>query len=187
MKKQILMGITAAALVGAVAVGGTLAFFTDTKAATNVVTFGDVKISLTENTSDASGEKGQVTSDGLQFSSIVPGDTLNKEPVVKNVGTNDAYVRVKVTFNSTYVTFTPNADWTKSGDYYYYKNKLAKDQTATLFNTVKIPTAVDNAAVASATDADKKIVVTAEAVQADNFAVAADGVWQDTVDVKAAN
>ena len=43
MKKKLVLSLAAAALVGTLAVGGTLAWFTDTETATNVVTTGNVE------------------------------------------------------------------------------------------------------------------------------------------------
>lgn len=48
-KKSILMAAIAVMLVAVLVVGGTLAYFTDTKAATNTFTMGDVKIELLES------------------------------------------------------------------------------------------------------------------------------------------
>ena len=42
MKKKYALALAAAAMVGTLAVGGTLAWFTDTETATNVVTMGNV-------------------------------------------------------------------------------------------------------------------------------------------------
>ena len=48
MKKKLVLSLAAAAMVGTLAVGGTLAWFTDTETATNVVTTGHVDISVME-------------------------------------------------------------------------------------------------------------------------------------------
>ena len=47
-KKSILMAAIAVMLVAVLVVGGTLAYFTDTKSATNTFTMGNVKIALDE-------------------------------------------------------------------------------------------------------------------------------------------
>ena len=47
-KKSILMAAIAVMLVAVLVVGGTLAYFTDTKSATNTFTMGNVKITLDE-------------------------------------------------------------------------------------------------------------------------------------------
>lgn len=49
-KKTILVAAIAVMLVAALVVGGTLAYFTDTKSATNTFTVGNVKIDLIEST-----------------------------------------------------------------------------------------------------------------------------------------
>lgn len=61
-KKTILVAAIAVMLVAALVVGGTLAYFTDTKSATNTFTVGNVKIKLIESTyhregNDNSGDK----------------------------------------------------------------------------------------------------------------------------------
>ena len=61
-KKSILMAAIAVMLVAVLVVGGTLAYFTDTKSATNTFTVGNVKIDLIESTyhregNDNSGDK----------------------------------------------------------------------------------------------------------------------------------
>ena len=61
-KKSILMAAIAVMLVAVLVVGGTLAYFTDTKSADNVFTVGNVKIDLIESTyhregNDNSGDK----------------------------------------------------------------------------------------------------------------------------------
>lgn len=61
-KKSILMAAIAVMLVAVLVVGGTLAYFTDTKSATNTFTMGNVKIELLESTyhregNDNSGDK----------------------------------------------------------------------------------------------------------------------------------
>ena len=49
MKKKVALTAAAVAMVGTLAVGGTLAWFTDTETATNVVTMGEVDIKLSED------------------------------------------------------------------------------------------------------------------------------------------
>ena len=147
MKKKILALSMCIALAAIAIVGASLAYFTDTKSATNTFTVGNVKIELLEsqyhrvnatgeteplsggylwaadvdmqgnpeNTPNyvTSGEvwKGQYFSDAqieadaatykngyfAQHSQkMVPGANVRKNPYVKNTGTNDAYIRVRV-------------------------------------------------------------------------------------------
>ena len=72
-------------------VGGTLAWFTDTETATNVVTTGKVDITLSEK----GDEEGIVEGDGLTYKNVMPGDIFKKEVEIENKK-NDAYVRAKI-------------------------------------------------------------------------------------------
>lgn len=93
-KKSILMAAIAVMLVAVLVVGGTLAYFTDTKSAANTFTVGDVKIKLDEsNVNDPNGDR--VTSN--EYTDVFPGIQYKKDPVVTNTGKNDAYVRAIVT------------------------------------------------------------------------------------------
>ena len=96
-KKSILMAAIAVMLVAVLVVGGTLAYFTDTKTATNTFTVGDVKIKLDEsNVNDPNGDR--VTSN--EYTDVFPGIQYKKDPVVTNTGKNDAYVRAVVTIEN---------------------------------------------------------------------------------------
>ncbi|MDD2955435.1 MAG: TasA family protein [Oscillospiraceae bacterium] len=90
MKKKIVLICAAAALCALLVVGGTLAYFTDSETATNVITMDGLDITLTET--------GAVLEDavyGKNYSDIMPGTVLDKDPTVTN---NDApvYLRIKV-------------------------------------------------------------------------------------------
>ena len=96
-KKSILMAAIAVMLVAVLVVGGTLAYFTDTKSATNTFTVGDVKIKLDEsNVKDPNGDR--VTSN--EYTGVFPGIQYKKDPVVTNTGKNGAYVRAVVTIEN---------------------------------------------------------------------------------------
>lgn len=86
MKKKLTLVITAIVLVAAIAVGGSLAYFTATDKADNVFTVGNVKIDLDENFT--------------QNSKLVPGtnevNNVAKEVWVENTGSEEAYVRVHI-------------------------------------------------------------------------------------------
>lgn len=96
MKKKILTMCLVAALAATAIVGGTLAYFTDTKTETNVFTVGNVKIELIEK-----GEKNGVVVDWSEADKdLVPGsNTVNnvkKSVTVKNTGDSDAYMWIEV-------------------------------------------------------------------------------------------
>ena len=172
-KKKLLTMVLALVLIGAVGVGATLAYFTDNDSATNVVTMGHVNIELTEE-DWTYGETG--------ITGVTPGQEIAKDPTISLVGNSlDAFVRIKL--EVTGFDGVENADtykaevledlvlgegWTKVGDYYYYAEKLTKDNASTtaLFESVTIPYEWTNE-VANATF---NILVSAEAIQADNLA-----------------
>jgi len=78
-------------MVAILAIGGTLAYFTDTEIAKNTFTVGDIEIDLFEHD-----EEGNEVEE-LEFEKVLPGVKYDKDPTIENIGENDAYVRVKVT------------------------------------------------------------------------------------------
>lgn len=93
MKKKITAICLCIALVAIAVVGATLAYFTDTKTATNTFTMGDVKIKLDEaNVNNPEGDR--VTSNEYN---VYPGAVVTKDPIVHNTGKNGAYIRAIVT------------------------------------------------------------------------------------------
>ena len=93
MKKKLTAIFLCVALVAIAVVGASLAYFTDTKPATNTFTVGNVKINLIEQ------QKGE---NGLEAfapnKTLVPGtsdkNAVSKIVTVKNTGKNDAWVWV---------------------------------------------------------------------------------------------
>lgn len=135
MKKKITAICLCVALLAVAIVGATLAYFTDTKSATNTFTVGNVKIKLLEsslhrenagvangatstselwsnvakegsgNTSkykagDTFYTDAQIEANAAQYKcenvQLIPGRSYHKMPYVKNVGNNDAYIRIRV-------------------------------------------------------------------------------------------
>jgi len=94
MKKKILAMCLCVAMLAIAIVGGTLAYFTDTDAETNVFTTGNVAIDLIE-VFDAENAK------------LMPGIDIQKEVTVKNTGSETAYVRVHVAFPAILDSGTP--------------------------------------------------------------------------------
>ena len=136
-KKKILVLALTIAMVAILAVGGSLAYLTDTKSATNTFTVGNVKIELLESSlhRENAGVANGATSDSELWSNVEklgsnntspykagdtfytdkqiednaktykcenvklnPGQSYHKMPYVKNVGKNDAYIRIRVMF-----------------------------------------------------------------------------------------
>lgn len=133
--------------------------------------------------------------DGVTYTDIAPGDKLAKNPTVENTGDYDQWIRVYVTFDDWAVIEAAcqnqgissdvrtwldvdAAAWTADNNatvvanntvtYVYYLNsKLAKDQTAVLFNNVTIPGDFEQEDM-KFTSGNFTITVKAEALQADN-------------------
>ena len=78
----------ACALLGAMAVGGTMAYLTDDASATNTFTVGSVDIELTEENYPGN--------EDLSVKNLVPNQEVTKDPIIKNVGTNPAILFMTV-------------------------------------------------------------------------------------------
>lgn len=88
-KKTILVAAIAVMLVAALVVGGTLAYFTDTKSVTNTFTVGNVKIDLTETAWHDNDDH-----------TLVPDKFYDKNPTITvKEGSQDAYVFLKLDLN----------------------------------------------------------------------------------------
>ena len=135
MKKKLTAIFLCVALVAIAVVGASLAYFTDTKSATNTFTVGNVKIDLLESSlhrenagvangatstselwSDVAKEgsgntskykagdtfytDAQIEANAAEYTcknvQLIPGRSYHKMPYVKNVGNNDAYLRIRV-------------------------------------------------------------------------------------------
>ncbi len=86
MNKKILSVVLIAVLALTAIISGTLAYFTDNEKAVNTFTLGNVDIDLTESNWTAP-------------TTAVPGVRYAKNPEVKNIGKNDAWIRVDVTLS----------------------------------------------------------------------------------------
>ena len=92
MSKKKIISLCLVVCLLATAIGGTLAYFTDTdNQVKNTFTVGNVSIDLTE-TNKINGV--EVT--GNAFENVMPGTEITKTPVVTNNSSEDAYVRVVV-------------------------------------------------------------------------------------------
>lgn len=192
MKKKITAIFLCVALVAIAIVGASLAYFTDTKDATNTFSMGDVKIKLDET--DVTNPTGpRVT--GNDYTNVRPGVAVTKDPIVYNTGSNDAYIRAKVEvkgWKDTCKLATGYMDGMemkntlallidKLGDNWEikeveangnditfvlkYTEKLAvKAQTPAMFNAVTVPAGIKNDGTFG------PINITAQAIQTDSFA-----------------
>lgn len=174
-KKKLVSLFMAVALIGAIGVGATLAYFTDTEETLNVVTMGHVDITLTEPNFDQN--DGKVDN---QITNIMPNTDIPKDPTVTVAkDSEDAYVRVKLAIKADSVEGEDDMEglilslldidtvnWYLAEDgYYYYKNPMTAGDSATLFTKVSIPETWGN----KFANIGFNISVVAEAIQADNF------------------
>ncbi len=101
MNKKKILTIALAAIIAVISItGASLAYFTDTKTAKNVITMGSVKITLDEAPVGADGKKttGDRVEGGITYGveAVYPGAVIDKDPTVHNVGKNGAYIRASV-------------------------------------------------------------------------------------------
>lgn len=108
MKKKVALTAAAVALVGTLAVGGTLAWFTDTEEATNVVTMGEVDVKLSED----GGNDGIIQNGGLKYDDVMPGDEFQKKVTIENLE-QAAWVRAKINVSGFENVNTTNSDMIK--------------------------------------------------------------------------
>ena len=120
-KKTILAALV---LLLVVAVGGAIAYFTDTDTKTNTFTIGNVDISLTEDGWDALADANDNDIPDVA-EDMMPGESVTKDPTINNLSTkNPAYVFAKVEVPCTTIvapattseelfTYTTNAGWTE--------------------------------------------------------------------------
>ena len=152
MKKKITAIALVVCLVAVDVVGGSLAYFTDTDKAANVFTTGKVDIQLIEKFGDenpATAEKLLPATGSAQAGTLKNG--ITKEVTVKNIGTEDAFVRVHIAIpsvldngnpafdagqNALHFNYTADSigegkwDWSKTtgdpyqGDWNYYETTI---------------------------------------------------------------
>lgn len=179
-KRALVTALCAVALIGVVGVGATLAYFTDSENATNVVTMGKVDISLTEPTFGAENPENHI-------SDVVPGQIITKDPTITVAeDSQPAYLRAKIEFkqgeqvmdeklaseleallkDSDGNLLTASTMWLKGDDgYYYYQEAVDPGDSILLFNSVTIPETWEN----DVRNMEFDIVISAEAIQAENF------------------
>ena len=135
MKRKVLI-VSVLAILVAVTAAGTLAYFTDTGTAHNVITTGNVKIELKEWADEVR------TQPFKDKTGVMPGTKVTKIVEVKNIGTGAAFLRLYVEKNVYGANQTPkdselislnfnDTDWTysESEGYYYYNRPLEPGKT----------------------------------------------------------
>lgn len=166
--KSRLLLIAIATIVLTVLTQPTLAYYTATGIATNVVTSGDIRLMIHERTADGS----DFPAEGVY---VIPGDIVSKQVSVENVCHHPFFLRVKLISSATSEALTPDEclkmdidtqNWTYMDGYYYYKGILRPGETTpALFTQVEIVgSKVDQTHIGSTL----RLTVNAYAVQCEN-------------------
>ena len=171
MRKKLLALSLCVALAAIAIAGASLAYFTDTKSATNTFTVGNVKIDLLESSlhRENAGIANGATSDSELWSDVakegtgntskykagdtfytdaqieanaaeykcenvqlIPGRSYHKMPYVKNTGSNDAYIRIRVMIPADLDTAVLNSSMYTSTAMNNKEFTLAVDQSGTV-------------------------------------------------------
>lgn len=94
--RRVAVAVLSASLVGTVAVGGAVAFFTDTDSVTNVVSVAErLDVSVREPAWDTADPDGDGVPDAAQ--GVVPGQTVAKDPRVANKAGVECWCMAQVT------------------------------------------------------------------------------------------
>ncbi len=162
-KKIILSGLLGVALC--IGLASTLAYFTDNQTQTNTITMGNVDITLEEPMFKGNPD--------YHFQGAVPREEVVKDPTITvSSDSADAYIRVKLDFEGLDTTqmddlkkgINVSEDWKLVGNYIYYKNIAHANDVRKAFGSIVMPDWGNEAK-----NMEFKLIVTAEAVQADYF------------------
>ena len=128
------LAASAALIAIIVLVLGSVAYFSKTGTSKSVVKSSDLKIELKmmEYIDDVPQEVEGETS-------VMPGEYLHRMALVKNVGREDAWVRIKaVDLGLIELVEINEADWTEKDGYWYYNKELASgESTEPLFYGIR--------------------------------------------------
>ena len=122
MKKFATMAICFV-LIACMVAGGSLAYLTDRDSEANVFTVGDVRIELSE--------------DFEQGAKLTPGVNIEKAPLIKNTGINDAWVWMEFAIPAALDTVSPNGTAQGSSENVVHWNYLGAT-SETYANTERI-------------------------------------------------
>ncbi len=172
MKKKLCV-IALLVICLATAAYGTSAYFTHEQTATNVITSGSIKVELQEWSDTGNGLVPFENVDG-----VMPGTETSKIVQVKNIGGQDAWIRVSVhkaihlaegvsgEVDFSLISYDLNTDfWTEKDGFYYYNTILQPSEvTEPLFTKV-----IFSATMTNMYQNSKAVIeVDAQAVQAAN-------------------
>lgn len=169
--KKLTIAVIALSLTLVCVVSGTLAFLVaQSNTVTNTFTYGKIELELAENS--------KTDKDGMEFTNVIPGDVLTKDPVVTvKAGSEKCYVYVLITNElgdaATYNIATDK--WTEvqttgNSVLYRYTEVVDADSEAkecAVFTTLTFEKELTNADVAGL--AGKNVIIQAYAHQAENL------------------
>lgn len=166
--KSRLVAISLVAIVLTLLTQGTLAYYTTIGTATNVITSGNLELTIREMTDQGT----PFPSDGVF---IVPGDVVSKVVTVENTCDHPFYLRVKLVYGvdsqalSSEECFKLNIDtanWAFRDGWYYYTGIVQPgEETPAVFSHVEIiGSKVDNSYLGKTLS----VSVLAQAVQSEN-------------------
>ena len=171
--KKLVLAVVALSLALISVIGGTLAFLVaESNEVTNTFTYGTIALELSENN--------KADKDGIEYKNVVPGDVLDKDPVISVVNGSEAcYVYVLIDNQlGTAATYDINTNWVtvgKSGTkvLYRYNNIVdatSADKDLSVFTKLTFDKGLTKDSGESL--ADKKVVIKAYAHQSDHTDVA---------------
>ena len=175
--KKTLALLLCAVLLVAGSVAGTLAYLTAQDTATNTFTVGNVAINLKEYEVDKqTGLKTTTEVEGLTDLELVPGRVIQKNPFIKVEDDSETcWLFVKIENNlGDAVTINGLAGWTPvegHNGYYQYNATVDAGATVVVFESITVGSLLGYDDLNGITD--KKIVITAYAVQAEGVSQAA--------------
>lgn len=178
MKKKIFV-LAAVVVCIAIAATGTLAYFTTSDTARNVITSGTIDIDVVERMViiDENGKETETEFPAEGIQGVMPGTAVSKVVQVENTGTGKAWIRVSVeaaivsasgeALPTDVMTFEVLEGWTEKDGYYYYNEPVATGEvTGELFTEVNFAPSMGN----EYQNCTANIVINAEAVQVANNA-----------------
>lgn len=157
----------------------TTAFLTSERVSDNVLTFGNLRVQLINNTIDETGAEVPVE----QSEEKLTGTSVSRIIKVKNICKNSMYVRVKIEFKgedkqgefaaNEYVSFQHSGKgWSQGADWFYYTKELKPEQQTTdLFRELQVD--LDRLMTDHA-GSKLTFKVSAQAVQSDNNGASAE-------------
>lgn len=169
--ERLLIAGLAVLLVALLVGGGTLARVTRQGVAENVISSGEIKVKLLNQTRDGEDMPEIITC-------IVPGDTLDNTVKVKNVCDYGEYIRIsldkviyetadeEVILDDSKASFLFNEeDWTYQDGYYYYNEELKPGEVSNpLYDGIYMSETMGNEYKVAVMD----VLITVEAVQSIN-------------------